>query len=257
MRITTAVVVLIAWLGVMQRHVAPSGVELIVRVEARRQAGQSVTEQTTRIIESQMPTGGAEIKYSTDGQAVRSTISGHIFGFENGTVRLVPHGSSDMYVLNPTDRTYYLLPANRRPFGGQKPEFHFQPTRELKTILGYQARHVTGSYRVDVPPFPGQRQYVHEVRADIDEWCVSTIKIPAAMTRMMDVAQRLVGGADIEYNRACPLALESTVKTSVLQGYEIVSRTQSIRRLSRLPPETFRLPDGYRQVSNDGGRAAH
>jgi hypothetical protein len=254
MRITTAVVVLIACLGVMQGHTAPSGVELIVRVEARRLADQDVTEQTTRIIESQLPAGGAEVKYLTDGQAVRSTISGRMFGFENGTVRLVPHGSSDVYVLNPTDRTYYLLPGNWRPFGGQKPEFHFQPTRQFKTILGYKARHVTGWYRVDAPPFPGQRQYVHEVRADIDDWCVSTLRIPDAMTRMMDLAQRLLGGADNVYKGVCPLTLESTVKTSVLPGYEIVSRTQSIRP-SRLPPGTFRLPDGYRQVSKDGGGA--
>ncbi len=256
MRITsTAVLVLIACPGVAHGQAAPSGIEVVVKVEARRLSGQDVTEQTTRIIESQLPAEGAEIKYLTDGQAVRSTISGRMFGFDDGTVRLVPRGSSDVYVLNPRDRTYQLMPANRTPFSRQKPEFHFESTRQFKEILGYNARRLTAWYRVEAPPFPGQHQYVHEVRADIDDWCVSTIKVPAAMTRMMDVAQRLVGGADVEYSRACPLTLESSVKTSVLHGYEIVSKTRSIRRLPRIPPETFRLPDGYRRVSKDGGGA--
>jgi hypothetical protein len=50
---------------------APSGVELMVKVEARRLAGQDVSEQTLQILEAELPGDGAEVRYITDGRAVR------------------------------------------------------------------------------------------------------------------------------------------------------------------------------------------
>jgi hypothetical protein len=231
---------------------APSGVEVIVKVEARRLAGHDATEQSIRVMESQMPDGAAEVRYVTDGQAVRSTMSGRAFGLGPDTVRLVPHGSQDLYLLNPASGTYSRQAAGSRPFSGQKPEFHFQATATTRTILGYRARQVTGSYRVALPPFPGQRQYVEEMRLAIENWCTSILDIPVAMTRMMDVTRRLVG-PDVEYHRACPLALQSTVTMSVLPGFEIVSTVTSIRRLSQFPGDMFRVPTDYKEISKDGG----
>ena len=87
------------------------------------------------------------------------------------------------------------------------------------------------------------------MRAAITNWCTTTLNIPRAMTKMMDVAQRLTGKSrNAEYDRACPVPLESTVRLSVLAGYEIVLTTESIREVSNLPPETFTLPLGYREV---------
>jgi hypothetical protein len=211
-----------------------------------------VTDDAARILQSQAPGGSAEVTYVTDGQAVRSTTSGHVFVFDERTVKLVPRGSADVYVLNTSDRTYQVMSGNSRLFGTQEPQLHFQSTGRSKAMLGHNARQVTGWHRVELPPFPGEQQHVRELRADIDNWCISTLEIPAAMSRMMDITQRWFGLTNVQYDQACPLPLQSAVKVSILPGYEIVSTTQSIRRLSQLPPHTFQIPAGYRQVSKDG-----
>jgi hypothetical protein len=256
MKVLIVLIVGFASTGVLLGQTARSGTELVVRVEVRRLPGTSVTDDAARILQSQAPGGSAEVTYVTDGQAVRSTTSGHVFVFDERTVKLVPRGSADVYLLNTSDRTYQVMSGNSSVFGSQKPEFHFQSTGRSKTILGHNARQVTGWHRVDLPPFPGEQQHVRELRADIDNWCSSTLPISAAMSRMMDITQRWFGGADAQYDKTCPLPLQSAVKVSILPGYEIVSMTQSIRPLSQVPPETFQIPAGYRQISKDGKGAA-
>ena len=234
---------------------ARTGVEMVVKVEAQRLAGQDVSEQTLRIIESQLPDGGAEVRYITDGKAVRSSLSGRMFGLEDGTVRLVPHDSSDIEVLNPKDRTYRLAPQDSRMFAGQKREFEFQRSGKAKTILGQKTYQVTGRIRVDVPPIPGASvQVVHEVRADLENWCTTSVSVPAAMAKMIDMASRLVGSDDprfAQYHAMCPLALHSAAKLSLFPGFELVSTTQSIRRLSQIPSGSFQLPEGYKLTKGE------
>lgn len=242
--------------GAILGQPATSSFELVVKVEARRLAGQDVSEQTLRNIEAVLPGGSAEVRYITDGQAVRSTLSGRMFGFDDGTIRLLPHGRSDLHVLSPTDRTYRLEPQNWRLFAGQKREFEFQRGTKFKTILEHKAYQVTGLVRVEVPPLEGANpQVVREVRAEIDNWCVSTVKVPAAMAKMIDLTQRFIGSGDpqfAQYREACPLAFQSAVKLSLFPGFELVSTTQSIRRLAQVPAGTFQLPEGYRQVVKGG-----
>jgi hypothetical protein len=256
MKLISAIAIVMSSAVVILGQPARSGVEMLVKVEAQRLAGQDVSEQTLQIIESELPGGGAEVRYITDGQAVRSTLSGRMFGLDDGTVRLVPRGSSDLQVLNPKDRTYRLEPQDSRLFAGQKREFEFQRSGKVRTILGQKTYQVTGRIRVDVPPFPGASvQAVHEVRAEFENWCVSSLKVPAAMAKMIDMAQRLVGSGDprfAEYQAACPLALHSAVKLSLFPGFELVSATQSFRRPSQVPPSTFQLPQGYHQVAKGG-----
>jgi hypothetical protein len=257
MRLVTAVVLAMSWAGITQGPPAHPCIEVVVKTEARRLAGQDVSEQTLRNIESVLPDGSAEVRYITDGRAVQSTLSGRMFGFDDGTVRLLPRGSSDLHVLNPKDRTYRLEAENWRLFPGQKREFQFQRSGMFKNMFGHKAYQVTGLVRVEVPPLEGANpQVIHEVRAEIDNWCTSDLKVPAAMAKMMDLTQRLVGKGDpqfAQYREACPLALQAAVRLSLFPGFEIVSTTKSIRQLSQVPPGTFQLPEGYRPVAKASG----
>jgi hypothetical protein len=256
MKLIVALAIVMASTVVMLGQPARSGVEMVVKLEAQRIAGQDVSEQTLRILESELPSGGAEVRYITDGQAVRSTLSGRMFGFEDGTVRLAPPGSSDLQVLNPKDRTYRLRPQDARLFAGQKRDFDFQRSGKVKTILGEKTYLVTGRIRVNAAPIPGASvQVVHEVGADIQNWCTSSVRVPVAMAKMIDMARNLVGSGDprfAEYQEACPLALQSATKLSLFPGFELVSTTLSIRRLSQVPPATFQLPAGYQRVVEGG-----
>ena len=155
MKFIVAIALVMSSAVVILGHPARNGVEMVVKVEAQRLAGQDVYEQTVRNIEAVLPSGGAEVRYVTDGQAVRSTLSGRMFGFEDGTVRLVPLDSSDNQVLNPKDRTYRLAPQDSRMFVGQKRDFEFQRSGKVKTILGQKTYQVTGRICFDVPQIPG------------------------------------------------------------------------------------------------------
>jgi hypothetical protein len=253
MKLVVAAAVVMSSAGMILGQPAQTGVEMVVKVEARRISGQDVSEQTLRIIESQLPGGSAQVRYITNGKAVRSTLSGRMFGLEDGTVKLVAHDSSDIQVVNPKDRTYRLAPQDPRMFVGQKCEFEFHRSGNVKTILGQKAYQVIGRIRVDVPPIPGASvQVVHEVRADIDNWCTSSVRVPAAMAKMIDMASRLVGSDDprfAPYHATCPLALHSAAKMSLYPGFELVSTTQSLSRLPQIPPGTFQLPAGYQRVT--------
>ena len=256
MKFIVAIAIVMSSAVVILGQPARTGVEMVVKVEAQRLAGQDVSEQTVRNIEAVLPSGGAEVRYVTDGQAVRSTLSGRMFGFEDGTVRLVPLDSSDIQVLNPKDRKYRLAPQDSRMFVGQKRDFEFQRSGKVKTILGQKTYQVTGRIRVDVPPIPGASvQVVHEIRADIENWCTTSVRVPPAMAKMIDMASRLVGSDDprfAQYQATCPLALHSAAKLSLYPGFELVSTTQSLRRLSQIPPGTFQLPAGYQRVTERG-----
>ena len=256
MKLIVATAVVMSSAVVILGQPARTGVEMVVRVEAHPLAGEDVSEQTLRIIESQLPSGGAEVRYITDGKAVRSSVSGRMFGLEDGTVRLVQHDSSEIQVLNSKDRTYRLAPQDSRMFVGQKRDFEFQRSGKVKTILGQKTYQVTGRIRVDVPPIPGASvQVVHEIRADIENWCTTSVRVPAAMAKMIDMASRLVGSDDprfAQYHATCPLALHSAAKMSLYPGFELVSTTKSLRRLPQIPPGAFQLPAGYQRVTERG-----
>jgi len=256
MKLVVAIAIAMSSAVVMLGQPTRTGVEMVVKVEAHRIAGEDVSEQTLRIIESQLPSGSAEVRYITDGKAVRSTLSGRMFGLEDGTVRLVAHDSSDIQVLNPKDRTYRLAPQDSRMFAGQKREFEFHRSGNVKSIMGQKTYQVTARIRVDVPPIPGASvQVVHEVRADIENWCTSSVRVPAAMAKMIDMASRLVGSDDprfAQYQATCPLALHSAAKLSLFPGFELVSTPQSLRRLSQVPQDSFQLPAGYQRVAEGG-----
>ena len=255
MKRIVAMALLMSSAAVILAQPARPGVEMVVKVEAQRLAGQDVSEQTLRIIESQLPSGCAEVRYITDGKAVRSSLSGRMFGLDDGTVRLVRHDSSDIEVLNPKDRTYRLAPQDSRMFAGQKREFEFQRSGKVKTILGQKTYQVTGQIRVDVPPIPGASvQVVHEVRADFENWCTTSVRVPEAMAKMIDMASRLVGSDDprfAQYHATCPLALNSAAKLSLFPGFELVATTQSIRRLSQISSGSFQLPEGYKLTKGE------
>lgn len=68
------------------------------------------------------------------------------------------------------------------------------------------------------------------------------------MVAMMDVTRRFASGLDVaRYHTACPLALESRMRLSVVPGLVFVSTVESIQRIARLSSETFALPSTYRQ----------
>ena len=245
-------VVILRLVGVAGQSLKP-GWLVVVRVEARRLPGQTVSEQSARVIAGQFPDGSSIIEYLTDGEAVRSTIAGGMFGLESGAVRLVPKGSSNAFLLNPTARTYREL--GQVFSDSPAADVSIQPIKTFKRILGYRAQRVTVSYRqnVKLPPDarPGDAA-TREVRVDIENWCTNALTVPPAMAAMMSLTSRILAGAPTQFSRHCSLPLESVARFSVLPEFEIVSTTQAIVRQSTFPLGVFVLPTDYREVSTAG-----
>jgi hypothetical protein len=66
---------------------------------------------------------------------------------------------------------------------------------------------------------------------------------------MMDVAGRIAGLANMDYAAACPLALESAVRLSVLQGVEVLTTVEQIKRVPDLGAGIFDIPTGFQDVT--------
>lgn len=232
----------------------PLGLQVVVKVEARRVAGQDTTDQATRIINQELPDGSAEVTYVTDGRAVRSTTSGTLFGLSNGTVRLVPPGSASTYVLNPTDMTYYAVSEAGRTIEGLTTTVTFHGTAVSRSVVGYKTQRVTASFRKTLPLPSGAppSTAAFEIAGEIENWCTSDLAMPSAMAASIDVAQRFLGSDAPEYRRKCPVALQSTVTMSTLPGFAIVSCVQSVTRVKQPPATDFVLPKNYRESRHPG-----
>ena len=252
-----AVVAAALWVMGVAGQSARLGWRVVVRVEARQVPGQSVSEQSARVIAGQFPDGSSVVEYLTDGEAVRSTITGGMFGLESGAVRLVPKGSSNAFLLNPTARTYREL--GQVFSDSPAADVSIQAMKTFKRILGYRAQRVTVSYRQNVKLPPDARAggaATREVRVDIENWCANALTVPPAMAAMMSLTSRILAEAPTQLSRHCPLPLESVARFSVLPEFEIVSTTQAIVRESKFPPGAFVLPTDYREVSTAGPEAS-
>lgn len=251
------VAILAATFAFAQAH---SGLEVVVKVEARRLAGEPASELVSRALANGFPEGAVTETYLTDGRAVRGSASGPIFGRTAASILLAPGEDSHVvYVLNLADQTYRRVPETRAGRIAGNPQVAIEATGEYRTMFGYQARKVRASVQwtglTDDAPLNGQRGL--QVRADFENWCATEPSVPAAMATMMDVMRRLFGGFAVaaQYRERCPLPLESALRVSVLQGFEIVSTVQSIRR-TRPSPDLFRIPPTYREIAGEGRTAS-
>jgi hypothetical protein len=234
-----------------------AAMEVLVSVTAEEIPGAPVPEAVDRVMGDLFPERAVVVTYLTDGEAVRATVSGRLFGLTSGRIRISGPGGGTVLTVDTSTRTYWGDSSAQRSFDGEPPQVAVVRSGQHRTILGYQAERIDTTCRqlVRLVDATGAHPSVtREIRADVVNWCTTAVPVPGAMTRMMNVAARFVPLSDVSLRSACPLPLESTVTLSALQGFRVVSRVEAVRRLASVPATALQVPAGYVRVDSAAGQ---
>ena len=215
-----------------------------------------------QIKQGMLPEGGAEMEFLTDGQSVRTELRSAMGNMPKGAVILYLAGQTDGLVLIPANKTYYVLKVPEAPVLSPgvkmpKPEITVKPTGTFETIAGHKAERILIAWRMPMPIPEGVQVrpgIPTELTMDIDDWCTTDVKIPTGATRLMSgITQSMPGLGVEELMKACPFAMRSTMRMSILPGYAIVSNVISTSDESPAA-ELFKVPVDYKQVAAPVGR---
>jgi hypothetical protein len=261
-RILVAVLVAAASAVVLSAQ-SSSGLRFVMKMELQQVTGgdqQAANPMTAMIADmfkkTVLPEGSVEMEFLTDGQSVRTEMHGSMATLAKGSVVLYPAGQTDGYVLNPAEKTYYVLKVPQAPTlpAGMtlpKPEISVKPSGTFETIVGHRAERVNISFRMPIPVPEGvdlPPGIPTELTLDIENWCATDLKMPAAAMRLMGgAAQSMPGFGLDEMIKACPFALRSRMRMSMMPGYEILSTVTSASDASP-SPDLFKLPAGLKEV---------
>ncbi len=238
-----------------------TGSEFVSRLELREVAGApaSANQMSTMMVDMfkkmVLPEGPVDVKLITDGQSVRTEMNGTMATLTKGSIVLYPAGQADGYVIDPAAKTYYVLKvqAPQMPAGVTlpKPEVSVKRSGTFDTIAGHRAEKVDIGWRMAMPipegmePPPGMPT---DFSMDIENWCATDIKMPSSAMQMFGgVAQSMPGFGLEELTKACPFALKSRMRMSMLPGYELVQTVTSAKDATP-SPDLFKVPAGYKEV---------
>ncbi len=242
------------------------GMRYVMRMEFQQLSGDAqpsnpmATMMADQIKQTVFPQGAVEMEFLTDGQSVRTEMRGQMATLPKGSIVIYPAGQDEGYVLNPAEKTYYVMKAPQAPVlpGGMtlpKPEIAVRPSGTFETIVGHRAEKVIIAWRMAIPVPPGvdlPPGMPTELTMDIENWCATDIKIPAGATRMMSgMAQSMPGFGVEDIMKACPFALRSSMRMSMLPGYAILATVTSAGDASPAP-DMFKVPAGYKEVPAPG-----
>jgi len=230
--------------------------ELVQIGDAQQASNQMAAMAINMFKQTVLPDGSVEMEMLTDGQSLRTEMRGQMATLPKGAIVLYPAGQTDGFVLNPQEKTYYVMKPPQAPVlpGGMampKAEIAVKPSGTFETIAGHKAEKVVIAWRMPMPVPEGVELppgMPTELTMDIENWCASDMKIPSGATRMMSgMAQAMPGFGLEEIAKACPFAMRSTMRMSMLPGYAIVSTVTSTSDASPAP-DTFKVPADYKEV---------
>ncbi len=244
---------------------APAGnTRYVMKMELQPIAGQAPPDADSMssmmvgmLKKTMMPEGSVEMEFVTDGQSARTEMHNAMAMMPKGTVILYPAGQSDGYVLNVADKTYYVLKMPNAPVLPPgvtlpKPETSVKRSGTFDTIAGVRAEKVNILWRMAMPIPEGAQVppgVPTELSIDIESWCSADVKMPAAVSRMVNGAEMSMPGMGMdEILKACPFAVRSRMRMSMMPGYEIVQTMTSVTGAEAASPDLYKVPAGYKEV---------
>jgi hypothetical protein len=238
-----------------------TGLEFVLKMEIRaidgaQGAGAAESFAVEQIRRRVLPDGPAEALYVTDGRSVRKTLRGPMLGQASGTVTLIPTGSGQRFVLDDSNRTYYVVPVEDQSASSPPtPDVVVSRTETFETIQGHKARKVVINQRdaFPAPKGPVPPGTPTEMHTEFELWCAVDVRVPDTLTANLNPLARSTAAPSVirAAATACPLPLRSRKRYSLMPGYEIVSTITSIRPASP-SASLFRVPPDYRQVPPPG-----
>jgi len=208
------------------------------------------------LVQMLTPEGPVTITYFISGDAMRAQIDGRMAALPRGTVVLQHVGDATLRVLNPTQKTWYEVPASLS-LGAQlgAPDVEVQPTREMSTIAGQRAERFRFTERIQVPSPEGislPADFPKEVLFTGDLWATDAFggESYKQIFQTLQVFAPVPGLEGLMSGGRFPLRLQ--LRSDVMAGYELRTDVTSVA-VVQPDPSLFRVPSDYQKVQPPGG----
>jgi hypothetical protein len=202
------------------------------------------------------PEGPVEIQYLIAGDQSRADVNGRLATVPAGSVVLQRVGDETIRVLNPTNKTWYEIPANQN-LGTLlgTPDVTIEPAGEKATIAGQRAERFRFKQKLQVPAPEGVSlppDFPREIELNGDLWSTDAFGGAgyATVFRTLQAFAAIPGVEALTAGGRFPLRI--ALRSSIMPGYEIRSEVTAIGP-TPADPSLFAVPASYQKVLPPGG----
>jgi hypothetical protein len=202
------------------------------------------------------PNGPVDIAYTISGDESRAEVQGRLAALPAGSVVLQKLGENVIRVVNPSNKTWYEIPANQNLgtlLGA--PDVTIEPMKETATIAGQHADRFRFSETLHVPVPEGTTlppEFPSDLQLSGDLWSTDAFSGSGykAVFRTLQAFAAIPGVEALTAGGRFPLRI--VLRSSVMPGYEIRSEVTSIGPATP-DPSAFAVPAGYQKVQSPVG----
>lgn len=197
------------------------------------------------------PDGPVDIHYLIAGEESRAEVKGRLATLPPGSIVLQKVGEDTIRVLNPTNKTWYEIPASQN-LGALlgTPDVSIEPTGEKATIAGQRAERFRFKETLQVPVPEGvslPADFPRDIELNGDLWSTDAFAGGgyATVFRTLQAFAAIPGVEALTAGGRFPLRI--ALRSSIMPGYEIRSEVTAIGP-TPADPSLFTVPAGYQKV---------
>ncbi|HEX4567791.1 MAG TPA: hypothetical protein VH138_14230 [Vicinamibacterales bacterium] len=202
------------------------------------------------------PDGPVTIDYVISADQSRAEVKGKLATLPQGSVVLQKMGEDTIRVLNPSNKTWYEIPASQN-LGTLlgTPDVTIEPAKEEATIAGQRAERFRFKETLRVPVPDGSSlppDFPRDLDLSGDLWSTDAFSgdAYAAVFRTLQAFAAIPGVEALTSGGRFPLRI--ALRSSIMPGYEIRSEVTAIGPASP-DASVFAVPQGYIKVQAPGG----
>lgn len=197
------------------------------------------------------PEGPVDIQYLIAGEQSRAEVKGRLATLPAGSIVLQTVGEETIRVLNPTNRTWYAIPASQN-LGALlgTPDVTIEPAGEKATIAGQRADRFKFRERLRLPVPEGVTlppDFPSEIELNGDLWSTDAFAGAgyATVFRTLQAFAAIPGVEALTAGGRFPLRI--ALRSSIMPGYEIRSEVTAIGPAAA-DASLLTVPDGYQKI---------
>jgi len=202
------------------------------------------------------PGGPVDILYTIAGDQSRAEVKGRLAALPQGSVVLQRLGDDSIRILNPSNKTWYEIPANQNLgvlLG--TPDVTIEPAGDTARIAGQTAQRFHFHETLHVPVPEGSAlppDFPQDLQLSGDLWSTDAFsaKAYAAVFRTLQAFAAIPGVEALTAGGRFPLRI--ALRSNIMPGYEIRSEVTSIGPAA---PDAawFTVPSDYQKIQPPAG----
>ena len=197
------------------------------------------------------PEGPVDMQYTIAGGETRADVRGRLATLPKGTIVLQRVGDTVIKVVDPSNKTWYELPASQN-LGALLgvPDVTMEPLGETATIAGQRAQRFRFRETLRVPVPEGVSlppEFPKDVELVGDLWSTDAFAGDnyAAVFKTLQAFAAIPGVEALTAGGRFPLRF--AIRSPIMPGYEIRTEVTAIGPATA-EPSTFAVPQGYQKV---------